>query len=529
MRAILSASDKTGMAELGQGLVALGWELFSTGNTQRTLQEAAVQARGIEELTGFPEMLDGRVKTLHPAVHGGILARRDLPEHLATLREHGLAPIDLIACNLYPFAEVIARPGSTLDDVLNGDAIDIGGVTLIRAAAKNFPAVLVLIDPADYAPTLDYLRQGAVPLDWRRWLATKAFSHTAAYDALIARYLQATFDSPADASGGATGGATDDGTLFPQQLTIGLERVQGLRYGENPHQRAAFYRTATPEPTPAGLATVRQLHGRELSYNNIMDADAAWNAANDFAEPCVAIVKHTVPCGLATHADLTEAYHRALSGDPISAFGGIVAANRTLDAATAAAIAKTHYDIVIAPDFAPDALALLQKRRNLRVLACGEPSGAGQRLEVRQILGGVLVQTPDRLAEDPQGWRVATKRAPTPEQLADLAFAWKAAKHVKSNAIVIASDRTLRGMGAGQPNRVVSVALAAEKAGELARGAVLASDAFFPFPDGLEAAAAAGVVAVAQPGGSVNDERVIAAADAAGLAMVFTGVRHFKH
>lgn len=521
MRAILSAWDKTGMADLGRGLAALDWELFSTGNTQRALQGEQIAVRGIEELTGFPEMLDGRVKTLHPAVHGGILARRDRPDHLTTLQEHNLAPIDLIACNLYPFAEVIARPGTTLDDVLNGDAIDIGGVTLIRAAAKNFPSVLVLIDPADYAPTLEYLHAGAVPPEWRRRLATKAFAHTAAYDALIARYLQASFDQ---------GGAQDeDETLFPQQLTIGLEKLQGLRYGENPHQRAAFYRAATPEPTPAGVATARQLHGRELSYNNIMDADAAWNAASDFVGPCVAIIKHTVPCGLATHDDLTEAYRRALSGDPVSAFGGIVATNRIIDDATAAEIAKTHYDIVIAPDFAPEALARLQKRKNLRLLACGEPSTEGQRLEVRQILGGVLVQTPDRLAEDPREWRVVTKVAPTIAQLADLAFAWLAVKHVKSNGIVIASDGTLRGMGAGQPNRVVSVQLAAEKAGELVRGAVLASDAFFPFPDGLEAAAAAGVVAVAQPGGSVNDDKVIAAADAAGLAMVFTGVRHFKH
>lgn len=517
MRAILSAWDKAGMVDLGRGLAALNWELFSTGNTQRTLQAGDIPVRGIEELTGFPEMLDGRVKTLHPAVHGGILARRDRPDHLATLQAHDLAPIDLVACNLYPFAEVIARPDATLDDVLHGDAIDIGGVTLIRAAAKNFPAVLVLIDPADYAPTLDYLRAGEVPQEWRRRLATKAFAHTAAYDALIARYLQASF------------GEADDEALFPQQLTIGLEKLQGLRYGENPHQRAAFYRAATPEPTPAGLATARQVHGRELSYNNIMDADAAWNAATDFASPCVAIVKHTVPCGLATHDDLTEAYRRALSGDPVSAFGGIVAANRPIDGPTAEAIAKTHYDIVIAPDFAPEALAILQKRRNLRVLACGEPSTAGQRLEARQILGGVLVQTPDRLAEDPRGWKVVTKVAPTIAQLADLNFAWLAVKHVKSNGIVIASDGTLRGMGAGQPNRVVSVQLAAEKAGELARGAVLASDAFFPFPDGLEAAARAGVAAVAQPGGSVNDDKVIAAADAAGLAMVFTGVRHFKH
>jgi phosphoribosylaminoimidazolecarboxamide formyltransferase / IMP cyclohydrolase len=518
MRAILSAFDKTGMEELGRGLVGLNWELFSTGNTQRTLAGEGVPVRGIEELTGFPEMLDGRVKTLHPAVHGGILARRDRADHLATLSEHGLVPIDLVACNLYPFAEVIARPGTTLDDVLHGDAIDIGGVTLIRAAAKNFPSVLVLIDPADYAPTVEYLRAGEVPIAWRRRLATKAFAHTAAYDALIARYLRETGDE------------NDDEEFFPQQLSIGLEKLQGLRYGENPHQRAAFYRAATPEPTPAGLATARQLHGRELSYNNIMDADAAWNAAIDFASPCVAVIKHTVPCGLATHDDLAEAYRRALSGDPVSAFGGIVAANRPIDAATAAEIAKTHYDIVIAPDFAPEALAMLQKRRNLRILACGEPSGlAGRRLEVRQILGGALVQTPDQLAEDPREWRVVTKLAPTIGQLADLAFAWLAVKHVKSNGIVIASDGTLRGMGAGQPNRVVSVQLAAEKAGELARGAVLASDAFFPFPDGLEAAARAGVVAVVQPGGSVNDETVIAAADAAGVAMVFTGVRHFRH
>lgn len=517
MRAILSAWDKAGMAGLGRGLADLSWELFSTGGTQQLLRSQRIPVRGIEELTGFPEMLDGRVKTLHPAVHGGILARRDRPDHLATLAEHKLAPIDLIACNLYPFAEVIARPGATLDDVLNGDAIDIGGVTLIRAAAKNFPAVLVLIDPADYGPTLEYLRAGEVPQEWRRRLATKAFAHTAAYDALIARYLQASFDQ------------ADDEALFPRQFTIGLEKLQGLRYGENPHQRAAFYRTATPEPTPAGLATARQLHGRELSYNNIMDADAAWNAATDFVGPCVAIIKHTVPCGLATHDDLVEAYRRALSGDPVSAFGGIVAANRAIDAATAREIAKTHYDIVLAPDFSPEALAILQKRRNLRLLACGEPSTTGQRLEARQILGGMLVQTPDRLAEDPREWRVVTKIEPTIAQLADLVFAWLAVKHVKSNGIVIASDGTLRGMGAGQPNRVVSVQLAAEKAGDLARGAVLASDAFFPFPDGLEAAARAGVVAVAQPGGSVNDEKVIAAADAAGLAMVFTGVRHFKH
>lgn len=518
MRALLSVSDKTGVVELGRDLAALGWELYSTGNTERALREGGVPVEGIERLTGVPEMLGGRVKTLHPAVHGGILARRDQPDHLATLAEHGFGPIDLVVSNLYPFARTVADPTISLTDAL--EQIDIGGPTLTRAAAKNFPAVLILTDPADYTPTLDYLRAGAVPLAWRRRLAARAFAHVSAYDALIARYLRADLDLSAD----------DD--LFPRELSIGLEKLQGMRYGENPHQRAAFYRVPTPGVAPAGLATARQVHGKELSYNNIMDADAAWGAATDFDGPCVAIVKHTLPCGLATHDDLAEAYRRALSGDPVSAFGGIVAANRTIDDATAVEIAKTHYDIVLAPDFTPGALAILQKKRNLRLLACGTPNAGGRledRLEVRQVLGGLLVQTPNDLAEDPANWRVVTKVAPTAAQLADLAFAWRAVKHVKSNAILIASDNTLRGMGAGQPNRVTSVKLAADRAGEGARGAVLASDAFFPFPDGIEAAAAAGVAAIAQPGGSMRDDLCIAAADVAGIAMLFTGVRHFRH
>jgi phosphoribosylaminoimidazolecarboxamide formyltransferase / IMP cyclohydrolase len=516
MRAILSVSDKTGIAEFGQGLVDLGWEIVSTGNTARALREAGVPVQPIEDLTGFPEILDGRVKTLHPAVHGGILARRTRPEHLATLAEHGIGTIDLVASNLYPFANIIAQPNTTLDDVLEGDAIDIGGPAMIRAAAKNFTHVLPVVSPDDYGQVLDLLRAGDVPLDTRRLLAARAFAHVSAYDALIAAYLRA--------------GLPDE--RFPRELTIGLEKLSGLRYGENPHQQAAFYRVAQPTPTPPGLVTAQQLHGIELSYNNIMDADAAWGAASDFAEPCVAIIKHTVPCGLATHADLAEAYRRALSGDPMSAYGGVVATNRPFDVETAIAIGRMHFDIIVAPAFAPGALELLRKKKNLRLLATGgipEAGAAEGTLEPRQILGGLLLQTPDRFVEDPATWRVATKRAPSAAQLDDLAFAWRAVKHVKSNAIVIASDHTLRGMGAGQPNRVVSVRLAAEKAGEHARGAILASDAYFPFADNVEEAAKAGITAIVQPGGSLRDSDTIAAADAAGLAMVFTGLRHFRH
>ncbi len=514
MRAILSVSDKTGIVDLGRALAGLGMEIYSTGNTARALSEGGVPVQGIERLTGVPEMLDGRVKTLHPAVHGGILARRDRPDHLATLAEQGIGPIDLVVCNLYPFAATVARADAALGDAL--EQIDIGGPTLIRAAAKNFPAVLPLVDPADYEPTLQRLREGAVPFEWRRRLAARAFAHVSAYDALIARYLR-------------DGLGPDE--LFPPELTIGLEKIADLRYGENPHQRAAFYRRAAPGEAPSGVVTADQLNGKELSYNNIMDADAAWSAATDFATPCVAIVKHTVPCGLAAHDDLAEAYRRALSGDPVSAFGGIVAANRPIDEAAAREIARTHFDIVIAPDFAPEALARLCKKRNLRVLATGMPAadGAGGELEARQVRGGLLLQTPDALDEDPAGWRPVTRRAPTPEELADLAFAWRAVKHVKSNAIVIAGDRTLRGMGAGQPNRVGAVRIACEKAGEAARGAALASDALIPFPDAIEAAAHCGVAAIAQPGGSLRDAECIATADAAGLAMVFTGVRHFRH
>lgn len=514
MRGIISVADKTGVAELARALAGLGVELFSTGNTARLLAAQGVSVQAVEALTGFPEMLDGRVKTLHPGVHAGLLARRDRPDHLATLREHGLRAIDLVVGNLYPFAATVAGPNVALHDAL--EQIDIGGPAMIRAAAKNFPDVLVLIDPRDYETTLAHIATGETPLAWRRHLAARAFAHVAAYDALVANYLRAGLP----------------GERFPASLTFGLEKVRDLRYGENPHQRAAFYRAAVIGPPPAGLATARQLHGEELSYNNIMDADAAWAAATDFTAPCVAIVKHTVPCGLATNEDLTEAYRAALLGDPISAFGGIVAANRVLDLATAVEIAKTHFDLIVAPDFTPEAAALLSKKRRLRLLACGAPTplyGRTDDVEVRQVYGGLLAQTPDHVDEDPATWRAVTKRQPSVDEFAELAFAWRAVKHVKSNGIVIAAGRAMRGMGAGQPNRVVSVRLAGERAGDAARGAVLASDAFFPFPDGVELAASYGVTSIVQPGGSVKDPEVIAAADRHGLAMVFTGVRHFRH
>lgn len=514
MRGIISVADKAGVAELARALAGLGVELFSTGNTARLLAGQGIAVQAVEALTGFPEILDGRVKTLHPGVHAGLLARRDRPDHLATLREHGFDAIDLVVGNLYPFASTVAAPDVALHDAL--EQIDIGGPAMIRAAAKNFPDVLVLVDPRDYETTLAHIATGETPLDWRRHLAARAFAHVAAYDALVASYLLAEMP----------------GERFPATLTLGLEKVRDLRYGENPHQPAAFYRSAAFGPPPAGLATARQLHGKELSYNNIMDADAAWAAATDFTAPCVAIVKHAVPCGLATHDDLTEAYRAALLGDPISAFGGIVAANRPIDGGTAAEIAKTHFDLIVAPDFAPEAVAALAKKKQLRLLACGAPTplyGRAGDFEVRQVYGGLLAQTPDRVDEDPVTWRAVTKRQPSVAEFTELAFAWRAVKHVKSNGIVIAAGRALRGMGAGQPNRVVSVRLAGERAGAAARGAVLASDAFFPFPDGVELAAAYGVTSIVQPGGSVKDPEVIAAADQLGLAMVFTGVRHFRH
>lgn len=509
MRALISVFDKSGVVEFARRVADAGFELISTGGTHRTLtDEGGLSVRQVADVTGSPEILDGRVKTLHPVIHGGLLARRESPEQMEELAAHGIGTIDLVVVNLYPFAATISRPGVTLDDALEN--IDIGGPTMLRAAAKNFPSVAVVVDPADYDWVADKLSDGGLTPADRRGLAAKAFRHVSGYDAVVTGYL-------ADAT---------ESEELPDRLTISLDKVAGLRYGENPHQSGALY--APVGSVPSGIAGARQLHGRELSYNNLMDADAAWRTVSDFAEPTVAVVKHNNPCGLATRDSVAEAYQLAYEGDTVSAFGGIVAVNRTLDAAMAQAMDPIFYEVVIAPGYDDDALAILQRKRNLRILTVGD-APASAALDLRPIAGGMLVQGPDDIAEDPSEWKTVTEREPSAEERQDLAFAWKAAKHIKSNAIVFARDRALVGMGAGQPNRVVSVHLSQRIAGDKAAGAVLASDAFFPFPDNIELAAEAGITAIAQPGGSVRDEEVIAAADQAGLAMVFTGVRHFRH
>ncbi len=517
MRAIIAPYDKTGAVELARGLLELGWEVYCTGGSQRHLTEAGLAVHSISELTGFPEILDGRVKTLHPAVHGGLLARRDKPAHMQELEQHGLAAIDLVAVNLYPFVETISKPSVQLEDAL--EQIDIGGPTMLRASAKNFPHVLPLVDPADYAPALAALRSGGMPLEERRRLAAKAFQHVASYDTAIASYLRG------------------EGTDLPEAVTIALRKRLDLRYGENPHQRAAFYVDAGLA-RPAGIAAAEQLHGIELSYVNILDADTAWVAACDFDQPAVAIIKHATPCGLAAHDDVAEAWRRAFAGDPVSAFGGIVGINRPVTRALAEEIRNTKHPtsgqrlllhIIVAPEFNGEAVALLGKSKDLRLLRAPLIDFAAQRFEVRQVVGGMLMQTPDHVPDDQVDFRVVTERKPDAEELANLRFAWKAVKHVKSNAIVLAKDGAMIGAGAGQPNRVNSVRLALESAGERAPGSALASDAFFPFADSIEVAAEHGIRAIVQPGGSVRDDEVVAACDRFGVAMALTGYRHFRH
>ncbi len=513
MRAILSVSDKEGVVDFARGLVELGVAVFSTGGTKKALQDSAIPVRSVSDLTGFPEILDGRVKTLHPAVHGGILARRDISGHMRELAEKGIGPIDLVAVNLYPFVQTVAREGVTLQDALEN--IDIGGPTMIRAAAKNFPSVIVVVDPADYGVVLEHLRKGEVGMEVRRKLAEKAFQHVAVYDTAIAQYLRG------------------DEERFPEVMTIALRKRIDLSYGENPHQEAAYYQEeARGKPGPS-LVSAAQLHGKALSYNNILDLDGALNAVMEFPAPTVAIIKHNVACGLSSNDDLAEAYRRALAGDPVSAFGGIVSCNRPIDLATAQEIDKTHFDAIVAPWYEDEALALLKRKRDLRIIALGvdslSPADKPPCLDIRRSGGGILVQTPDFINEKEFSPRTVTKREPTAKELEDLFFAWRAVKNIKSNAIVIAKDNTLLGMGAGQPNRVVSVHLALRRAGEAARGAVVGSDAFFPFADGVELAAQGGCTAIIQPGGSVRDQEAIEMADRYGMAMVFTGARHFRH
>ena len=514
MRAIISVSDKAGVADFTKGLSKLGFEIFSTGGTKRALAEAQVPVESVSEITGFPEILDGRVKTLHPAVHGGILARRELPSHMEELAKNNIETIDLVAINLYPFIQTVSKEGVTLDEALEN--IDIGGPTMIRAAAKNFPSVIVVVDPADYQPLLERLREGNLDLAERKRLAQKAFQHVAIYDTAISQYL---------------GQETE---ILPEEMTIALRKRYGLRYGENPHQSAAFYaEQSVGEKKATGITWAKQLWGKEISFNNILDADAAWGVVTDFSAPTVAIIKHTNPCGLASYDDITEAYRRAFSGDPVAAFGGIVAANRVVTLAMAEAIGKTFYEIVIAPEYQKEALELLKKKRDLRILIAELPPGYGKAelsyLDFRRVKGGFLAQNSDSVPEDNVNLKTVTERQPSKAEIEDLLFAWRAVKHVKSNAIVLAKDKTLLGMGAGQPSRIVSAEIAKEKAGEKAEASVLASDAMFPFPDVVEAAAAAGITAIIQPGGSIRDEDSIKAADKHNIAMVFTGERHFRH
>ena len=509
MRALISVSDKSGVVDFARGLEELGIEIFSTGGTKKSLEAAGVRIRSISDLTGFPEILDGRVKTLHPAVHGGILARRDIPQHLSQLSQHHIGLIDIVTVNLYPFVETVSKAGVSLDEAIEN--IDIGGPSMIRSAAKNFASVLVVIDPADYDEVLRRLRRGSIDSTYRKRLAQKAFQHVSLYDTAIAQYLSEE--------------------IFPEEMTIALKKARSLRYGENPHQKAAFYAEQNVRQKPDGLESLEQLGGPEISFNNLLDLDAALNVLSDFTAPTIAIMKHNNSCGLSSHSDLAEAYRRALTGDPVAAFGGVVASNRAIDLATAREIDKSHYDAIVAPGYQKKALELLRRKESLRLIKTGSYRAASSKsqLDIRRVRGGLLAQTPDTLTRPELKPRPVTERKPSEAELSDLVFAWKAVRGIKSNAIVIARDRTLLGMGAGQPSRVVSVDLALKRAGAEAKGSVLASDAFFPFPDGPELAIKHGVTAIIQPGGSVRDKEVIELADKYNVAMVFTGVRHFRH
>ncbi|HEX5644275.1 MAG TPA: bifunctional phosphoribosylaminoimidazolecarboxamide formyltransferase/IMP cyclohydrolase [Erythrobacter sp.] len=522
-RALLSVSDKSGLVELGGALAARGVELVSTGGTAKALRDAGLDVRDISELTGFPEMMDGRVKTLHPKVHGGLLAVRDNPKHAAAMAEHAIGAIDLVVVNLYPFEATVMR-GAGREEIIEN--IDIGGPSMVRSSAKNHAFVTIVTDPSDYPELLDELEanDGATSLDFRRKCAAKAFAVTAAYDSMISQWFA----------------FADQQQLFPDMLAINGRAPTILRYGENPHQQAALYTPVGPHGR--GIAQAEQLQGKELSYNNYNDADAALELCAEFAgqDPAVVIVKHANPCGVAQAATLSAAWEAALQCDSVSAFGGIVAVNRELDGATAEAIAQIFTEVVIAPGVSDEARAIFAKKKNLRLLTVGDlPNPRRGGLVVKQITGGLLVQTRDNGAITEAELTVATKRAPTEQELKDCLFAWTVARHVKSNAIVYAKDGATAGIGAGQMNRRDSSRIAAMKAAEAAEtygwaaprtvGSAVASDAFFPFADGLLAAAEAGATAVIQPGGSIRDDEVIAAADAAGLAMVFTGMRHFRH
>lgn len=511
-RVLMSVSDKTGLFELARAFKDAGWEIVSTGGTARALKDGGFEVVGISEVTGFPEILDGRVKTLDPHVHGAILAR-PTPEHMKTLEEHDITPIDAVVVNLYPFEATIAREGCTVAEAIEN--IDIGGPTMVRSAAKNHERVAILVSPRQYPEAIESLsKTGGFDIEQRRRYAREAFEHTARYDAMVSNYLERVY-------------AGED---FPVEKSIGGEKIQAMRYGENPHQKAALYR----QSPVAGSITGAVLHqGKPLSYNNIVDVDAAWALVNEFHDaPTCAVIKHTNPCGLAFGSDIADAYRRALSCDPVSAFGGIIAANREVDEAFALEVVKTFMEAVIAPSYTEAALEVFKQKKNLRVLdAKGmlDTAALASQPWIEPVSGGFLVQERNLLDEDGSDWKVVGK-TPLPEgMLEDIRLAWKAVKHVKSNAITVARDSRLIGVGAGQMNRVGSARIALEEAGELARGAVLASDAFFPFADSIDAAHEAGIRVVVEPGGSIRDAEVIEAADRHGIVLVFTGRRHFKH
>ncbi len=515
-QALISVSDKAGVVEFARGLQDFGVMLISTGGTAKLLKAAGLSVTEVGDYTGFPEMLDGRVKTLHPRVHAGILARRDVPAHMGAMQDAGIPAIDLVVVNLYPFSQTVAKPDCALAEAIEN--IDIGGPAMVRSAAKNYQHVAVVTDPADYAPLLREMAStsGAIGAEMRFALARKAFSHTAAYDGAISNYLTAL-----DAAG--------QRDPFPTRLNLQFELVQALRYGENPHQHAAFYRDL--DPAPGGLGAYTQLQGKALSYNNIADADAAWECVKTFEQAACVIIKHANPCGAAIGASLTEAYRNAFATDPTSAFGGIIAFNRDLDAATAEAVSQQFVEVVIAPRVSEEAAAIFSQKPNIRVLTVALASG-GNTLELKRVGGGLLAQTPDNLNVTESQLKVVTQRKPSAKQLSDLLFAWRVAKYVKSNAIVFCVDGRTLGVGAGQMSRVDSARIASIKAthaGLALKDSVVASDAFFPFRDGVDVVAEAGATAIIQPGGSLRDEEVIAAADEHGMAMVFTGFRHFRH
>ncbi len=520
--ALLSVSDKNGLAGFARGLRRLGYDIFATGSTLRALNDAAVDAHSVSELTGFPEIMDGRVKTLHPGVHAGLLARRDVPEHMRTLEEHGIRQIDLLCCNLYPFVETVSKPDVAYAEAI--EQIDVGGPAMIRAAAKNHESVVVVVRPERYSEILDGLHAGGPDQVARQRLAAEAFAHTAAYDAWIAAYLRQ--GSPVPRSGGGPDTGSDKTPVFPSEISIAGQLAQALKYGENEHQGAAFYRYG---PDPGGIGGARQLQGKEMGFNNIQDASAAFQLVSDYPVPAAAIIKHTNPCGLAVAESLAGAYRLAYECDTVSAFGGIVAVNRPLDRDTAEQIVQIVTHVVIAPEVSEGAMEVMARRKSMIVLAAEAPKRVLMDYDVRSVPGGFLVQDWDRGGFDRASCTVATRRAPTDEEWVQLGYAWIAVKHVKSNAIVMFNNGSAVGVGAGQMSRVEAVQISARRAGERARGSVMASDAFFPFADGLEEGVRAGVTAVIQPGGSMKDAEVVAAADAAGIAMVMTGRRHFRH